>query len=70
MNRTFNRLRLGFLALFAIACVAVFAYQFLWAWPKKACEDKGAAWAPRWRACARIVHLPDITRRAPTRPAP
>ncbi len=63
MNRLIDRLKLFFLCLFAISCVAVWAYQLLWVAPMKACESHGNWWDPFSRICATPLYLPNLTGR-------
>lgn len=63
MNRLIDRLKLLFLGLFAISCVAVWAYELLWVAPKKACEAHDNWWDPSSRVCATPIYLPDLTGR-------
>jgi hypothetical protein len=63
MNVTINRLKVFFLVVFAVAVVAIWAYQILWVWPAKACDKKGAWWDPQTRVCAAPIFIPDITGR-------
>lgn len=63
MINVINRLKLVFLAVFAVATVAVFTYHIVWVWPRDACEAKGDWWDWRGRACAHPVVISDITGR-------
>jgi hypothetical protein len=63
MNRLIDRLKLFFLGLFAISCVAVWTYELLWAAPRKACEAHGNWWDPFSRVCATPIYLPNLTGR-------
>ncbi len=63
MNRLIDRLKIFFLGLFAISCVVVWAYQVLWAAPRKACEAHGDWWDPSSRVCATPIYLPNLTGR-------
>jgi|GEM_PF-4536010 hypothetical protein len=63
MNRLIDRLKLFFLGVFAISCVAVWAYQILWVAPAKRCESHGAWWDPSSRVCATPIYLPNLTGR-------
>ena len=63
MNPLIDRLKLFFLGLFAISCVAVWTYELVWVAPRKACEAHGNWWDPRSRVCATPVYLPNLTGR-------
>ena len=63
MNRTIDRLKLIFLAAFAILSAAAFAYHIGWVWPGQKCEAAGDWWDWRSRTCARPVLISDITGR-------
>ncbi|HUO22485.1 MAG TPA: hypothetical protein VMU59_08215 [Caulobacteraceae bacterium] len=63
MNRFIDRLKLFFLGVFVIACVAVWAYQLLWVAPAKHCESQGDWWDPSARVCATPIYLPNLTGR-------
>lgn len=67
MNRFLTRLKIIFLAVFAVSCVAVLVYHVFWVWPGKRCELKGNWWDPRTRTCAVPVPLYMITGR-PNKP--
>ena len=59
-----------FLALFAVGCVGVWAYQVLYAIPKARCEQSGRWWASQYRICGTPVRLSHFTGRPDARPAP
>jgi len=63
MNRTFNRLKIIFVSLFLISCVAIFAYHYMWVWPKARCEARGGAWAGKWMKCGTIYSIETLTHR-------
>jgi hypothetical protein len=63
MNRFIDRLKLFFLGVFAIACVAVWVYQLFWAAPAKRCESHGNWWDSASRVCATPIYLPNLTGR-------
>jgi hypothetical protein len=63
MNRTIDRLKLIFLAVFAISSVGAFVYHIGWVWPGQKCEAAGDWWDWRSRTCARPVLISDITGR-------
>ena len=66
MNPLIDRMKVFFLGVFAIACVAVWAYQLLWVAPEKRCEAQGDWWDPQSRACATPIYLPNLTGRPAT----
>lgn len=63
MNRTIDRLKLIFLAAFAILSAGTFAYHIGWVWPGQKCEEAGDWWDWRSRTCASPVLISDITGR-------
>lgn len=63
MNRTIDRLKLIFLAVFAITSAGAFVYHIGWVWPEQKCEAAGDWWDWRSRTCARPVLISDITGR-------
>jgi hypothetical protein len=63
MNRTIDRLKLIFLAVFAVACVGVGVYHIGWVWPAHECESKGDWFDWQGRVCAHPVLLSDLTGR-------
>ena len=68
MNRTINRTKMLFVALFVLFAGGAWAYQILVITPGKKCEAKGAWWDPGRRICATPIFLPNITGR-PLKPA-
>jgi hypothetical protein len=63
MNRTINRLKIIFVGLFLVSCAGVFAYHYMWVWPKARCEARGGAWAGKWMKCGTIYSIETLTRR-------
>jgi hypothetical protein len=63
MTRFYNRLMLGFTAVFVAAVAVAFAYQFLYVIPAQKCEATCAWWEPHTRICATPIYLPHITGR-------
>jgi len=63
MNRTLNRLKILFLALFAAGSLASFGYHYLWVWPKERCEARGGLWADKWLKCGTVYSIETLTRR-------
>jgi hypothetical protein len=63
MTRFYNRLMLGFTAVFVMAVAAAFGYQFLYVIPAQKCEAVGDWWEPTTRICATPIYLPHITGR-------
>ena len=63
MNPLIDRLKIFFLGVFALACVAVWVYQLLWVAPEKLCESQWNWWDPQSRVCATPLYLPDLTGR-------
>lgn len=69
MNAALTRLKYTFLALFAVACAGVWAYQLLYARPEARCEASGRWWSSEERVCGTPVRLSRLTGR-PDRPRP
>jgi hypothetical protein len=63
MNRTIDRMKVIFVALFAVLSAGVFVYHIGWVWPGKRCEARGDWWDWRSRVCAHPILLSDITGR-------
>lgn len=63
MNRFINRLKLVFLAVFAVACVGVWTYQLMYARPQALCEAHGGWWDWRTRICGQPIPLWMLTHR-------
>jgi hypothetical protein len=63
MYQSFKTLRLIALVAFAIACVAIWAYQILYVWPQRACEARGDWWDWHDRACAIPMPITTFTHR-------
>ena len=41
MKSNIKRLQLIFLGLFVVASISVFAYHYIWVWPKARCDARG-----------------------------
>jgi hypothetical protein len=63
MNPTVERLKLIFLGIFAVACVAIAVWQVGWIWPRQKCEQGHKWWDNSQRVCAQPVLISDITGR-------
>ncbi|MFN3585314.1 hypothetical protein [Phenylobacterium sp.] len=63
MNPTIERLKLIFLAVFAVLVVGVIVWTVGWALPQKKCESQRKWWDPGQRVCAQPVLISDITGR-------
>jgi len=63
MKSNINRIGLGFLAAFVLISGGLWAYDALFVWPVKECEERGHWWDERDRACAVPVPLSTITGR-------
>ncbi|WP_293903491.1 hypothetical protein [Phenylobacterium sp.] len=61
MNPNIERLKLIFIALFAVAVVGVLVWQIGWIVPQKKCEGAHKWWDPSSRVCAQPVLISDIT---------
>jgi len=67
MNPNIERLKLIFIALFAVAVVGVVVWQVGWAIPAAKCEkEQKKWWDPVERVCAQPVLISDITGRVIT----
>ena len=65
MNRFIDRLKLLFLGIFAVSCVAVWTYQLMYARPQALCEARGRWWDWHERTCAQPIPLYMFTHRGP-----
>ena len=63
MNRTINRTKILFVALFVLISGGAWAYQALVIDPGNRCEAKGSWWDKDRRICATPIFLPNITGR-------
>jgi hypothetical protein len=63
MNRTLERLKLIFLAVFAVLTVGMMVWQVGWIWPEQHCEKAHKWWDNSQRTCAQPVLISDITGR-------
>ena len=63
MNRTLERLKLIFLAVFAVLTVCMMVWQVGWIWPQQNCEKGHKWWDNSQRTCAQPVLISDITGR-------
>jgi hypothetical protein len=64
MNRFINRLKIAFIAIFAVSGVAIWSYHLVWVWPGQKCEAHGWWWDWRTRTCAMPVPLSVFTGKA------
>ena len=63
MNPHIERLKLIFIAAFAVLVVGVLVWQVVWIMPQKRCEGAHKWWDPSARICAQPVLISDITGR-------
>lgn len=63
MNPNIERLKLIFIAVFAVLVVAVGVWQVGWIIPQKKCEGAHKWWDMGQRVCAQPVLISDITGR-------
>ena len=63
LNRLIHKIALGFVAVFAVSCVAIAIYQVVWVMPEKRCLDANGWWDPGQRVCGTPIFLPDLTHR-------
>ena len=63
MNPTINRLKILFLALFAIGALAIGAYQIFYVLPAQKCDDRKGWFDPKTRGCGTVLYIPSITGR-------
>ena len=64
MQRTFSRLRTGFLVVFLLMTSAVAAHQFYVVRPERQCIQNGGWWDREERVCATPIDITRVTRRA------
>jgi hypothetical protein len=57
-----SRIPLIFAAALIVGVGGVVAYQFLYAGPKKQCEEGGRWWAEQWRSCATPLDIQNLPR--------
>ena len=70
MQSTLNRLRLGFLSVFALAILGIWGYQIGWVQPRDRCEAAHRWWSDEDRKCAIPVSISVFTGRpSPGEPA-
>ena len=63
MNKIFDRTKLIFLGIFAVAVVAIWGYQYFYVWPGQRCEAMGRWWAQEERICGVPVRISTLTGR-------
>jgi hypothetical protein len=63
MYAPLERLKLIFLAVFAVLLVAIAVWQVGWIWPRQACDKAHKWWDNSQRVCAQPVLISDITGR-------
>ena len=63
MNPNIERLKLIFIAIFAVLVTAALVWQVVWIIPQKRCESDHKWWDPSQRVCAQPVLISDITGR-------
>ncbi|WP_309644758.1 hypothetical protein [Phenylobacterium sp.] len=66
MNPNIERLKLLFVALFAVVVAGVLVWQVVWIMPAKKCEASRKWWDADQRVCAQPVLISDITGRTIT----
>lgn len=66
MNANIERLKLIFIAVFAVAVIGVVVWQVGWAIPAKKCGEAKKWWDPAERVCATPILISDITGRVIT----
>jgi hypothetical protein len=63
MNAAYERLKLAFLALFAVLTTAMMVWQIGWIWPEERCEKAHKWWDGSQRVCAQPILISDVTGR-------
>lgn len=63
MNPNIERLKLIFIAIFAVLVTAALVWQIGWIIPQQHCEKAHKWWDPGERVCAQPVLISDITGR-------
>jgi hypothetical protein len=61
MTKLIDRLKLVFLGVFAVACLAVWGYQWFVVGPERRCEDAGNWWDPQGHECAVPIDVRSFT---------
>jgi hypothetical protein len=69
MNRTIDRLKVIFLAIFAVANVGIVVWEVGWAMPERKCSEAHKWWDGYSRVCATPILTSDVTGRMITDPA-
>jgi hypothetical protein len=69
MNRTIDRLKVIFVAIFAVANVGILVWEVGWALPERRCAEAHRWWDGYARVCALPVLTSDITGRLITDPS-
>ena len=69
MNPTIDRLKVIFLAIFAVANVGIVVWEVGWAMPQQKCSESHKWWDGYARVCATPILTSDITGRMITDPA-
>jgi hypothetical protein len=69
MNPTIDRLKVIFLAIFAVANVGIVVWEVGWAMPQQKCSEAHKWWDGYSRVCATPILTSDITGRMITDPA-
>jgi hypothetical protein len=65
MRTFYVRMRLFFLAAAILTCGGLWAYQYLYVWPRQRCEAAGDWWDDKDRRCGVPVAIWRITGRPP-----
>jgi hypothetical protein len=68
MSGAISSIKLIFVGIFFILCIATWGYQVLWVWPKQRCEQSHGWFDPKSRECGRVIYIPNITGRVPGHP--
>ncbi len=68
MNSFIDRIKIVFVVIFSVCCVAVWTLHLVWIWPGKRCEARNMWWDWRTRVCALPVPLHVFTGRTPAEP--
>ena len=70
MYHSFTRLKVLFVIVFVAISAGLWAYDALYVWPRKACEQRGDWWDTKDRVCAIPTPLTFWTGRPNVAPKP
>lgn len=69
MNGAISSIKLIFVGIFFVLCIAIWGFQVLYVWPRQKCELENHGWFDnRSRQCGRVIYIPNVTGRVPGHP--